>query len=47
MSLLQRGECRIFHGKLQAHLQITLIMTVQRLHTLMASHAVYVGSRAA
>jgi hypothetical protein len=47
MSLLQRGECRISHGKLQAHLQITLIMTVQRLNTLMASHAVYAGSRAA
>ncbi len=47
MSLLQRGECRIFHGKLQAHLQNTLIMTVPRPNTLMASDAVRVGSRAA
>ena len=47
MSLLQRGECRISHGKLQAHLQNTLIMTVQRLNTLMASDTVRMGSRAA
>jgi hypothetical protein len=47
MSLLQRGKCRIFQGKLQAHLQHTLIMTVLRANTLMASDAGHVGSRAA
>ncbi len=40
MSLLKREECRIFHGKLQAHLQNTLIMTVPKLNTLRASDAV-------
>jgi hypothetical protein len=47
MSLLQSGECRIFHGKLQAHLRNTLIMTVPKPNTVKACNRACAGLRAA